>query len=383
MTHRIGPGHASHVAIMLGWLLAYNVVLQLAGVTRTIQIWDPVILTQILNPLTILLLVLVPGDKSFLLPRGPMQALLLASVAFAAAVGLVGMLLGQAFSLRYALSALFNGAAAYVVYSLGRALPSPIAGAPPFRLIAWAALVAAFVSITAVIVFDRLGFVQRFSADAYNQLLPFAYFLPGTMLAALATLLPIILSNKRGAILMVIAVGALFVAARLGTTRIDPKRAIPLALAALAAGVVVLAVAAPHLQNTLWPRVVGFLQASSLAELDVVSGGRLAELRAAFADLSPIQFLLGGGAGYFYAWEYGTEVILQHNVHFSPATLALRYGVPFAVVFYGVVGWVLLRGLIEARLARWDRARLFPLLYVGGAAAYSLTAFSIHIDLFF
>jgi hypothetical protein len=70
--------------------------------------------------------------------------------------------------------------------------------------------------------------------------------------------------------------------------------------------------------------------------IDILSGGRLDELQGAIAGMtSPLQFIFGSGLGFAYEAKGFEDAAEGHrNLHFTPASLAIYYGIPFTIVFF-------------------------------------------------
>ncbi|MEG0868744.1 MAG: hypothetical protein RSG77_17050 [Hafnia sp.] len=70
--------------------------------------------------------------------------------------------------------------------------------------------------------------------------------------------------------------------------------------------------------------------------INVLSGGRMDELEGALAAMhSPLQLFFGAGLGFAYeAKGFEDAAGLHRNLHFTPASLAIYYGIPFAIVFF-------------------------------------------------
>lgn len=70
--------------------------------------------------------------------------------------------------------------------------------------------------------------------------------------------------------------------------------------------------------------------------MDILSGGRLEELQGAIAGMtSPVQFIFGAGLGFAYEAKGFEDAAEGHrNLHFTPASLAIYYGIPFTIVFF-------------------------------------------------
>lgn len=70
--------------------------------------------------------------------------------------------------------------------------------------------------------------------------------------------------------------------------------------------------------------------------INVLSGGRMDELQGALTAMSsPLQLFFGAGLGFAYeAKGFEDAGGLHRNLHFTPASLAIYYGIPFAAVFF-------------------------------------------------
>ncbi len=74
--------------------------------------------------------------------------------------------------------------------------------------------------------------------------------------------------------------------------------------------------------------------------INILSGGRIEEFRGALAGMtSSLQFVFGAGLGFAYPVEgFGEEGLYHRNLHFTPASLAIYYGVPFLLTFLYYLG---------------------------------------------
>lgn len=69
--------------------------------------------------------------------------------------------------------------------------------------------------------------------------------------------------------------------------------------------------------------------------INILSGGRIEELSGAIAAIhTPLEYFFGAGLGFAFKVEGFDDVSgLHRNLHFTPASLAIYYGIPFVVVF--------------------------------------------------
>ena len=69
--------------------------------------------------------------------------------------------------------------------------------------------------------------------------------------------------------------------------------------------------------------------------INLLSGGRIEELRGAIAAIhTPLEYFFGAGLGFAFKVDGFEDASgLHRNLHFTPASLAIYYGVPFVVVF--------------------------------------------------
>ncbi|MHC8321516.1 hypothetical protein ACYZT4_12640 [Pseudomonas sp. GB2N2] len=68
--------------------------------------------------------------------------------------------------------------------------------------------------------------------------------------------------------------------------------------------------------------------------INLLSGGRIEELRGALAAIhTPLEYFFGAGLGFAFKVEGFEDASgLHRNLHFTPANLAIYYGIPFVMV---------------------------------------------------
>jgi hypothetical protein len=372
------------VTFFLLWVVAFHGLFQVVSILRPVGATGIGAAIQAINPLFLLAILFSGGDKRFLIPRDPMQFLLLLLVAVASVVGIGNLADGAA---REYLSHLVNALTGYVMYSFARSLGFPVFTGTLYTWSIRILLACSAVSVAALHYLDALGYVARFAAEGYSLLLPLAHGAASSIVAAVLSIGLIGLSNKRGAYLMAAAVLAVEWLLHASRTKLTTRVATIGAVISLVLLVLATGVATPLIerasQHHFVERTLRLLSVTSVEELDTVSSGRIGEMRAAVTPLDPVDVMVGAGFGYTYDLVYSGGVERLHNSHFSPLTVSLRHGLPFSLFFFGFVAYWLLAAIAESRKARWDAARMVPVLYVAGAAVYSLTAFVIYVDLLF
>ena len=108
------------------------------------------------------------------------------------------------------------------------------------------------------------------------------------------------------------------------------------------------------------------------------SGGRLDEIRDAVAAVpGPAYYIVGMGPGFAYPSKtFGPEGTLHRNLHFTPLSLIIYYGVIFSALF----AYYILRLLPAAWRALNDRAnpvRMTYAIYFFASLPFALTEFSV------
>lgn len=86
------------------------------------------------------------------------------------------------------------------------------------------------------------------------------------------------------------------------------------------------------------------LPSDSSGIINLLSGGRIEELRGAIAAVhTPLEYFFGAGLGFAFKVEGFEDASgLHRNLHFTPANLAIYYGIPFVVAFaYYLAGFFL------------------------------------------
>jgi hypothetical protein len=111
--------------------------------------------------------------------------------------------------------------------------------------------------------------------------------------------------------------------------------------------------------------------------LDDISSGRLSEVDAALSQAKWWHWIIGAGAGHNIQVVGALPV---QNIHFSPLSIALVYGTPFAVVLYTTFATLLLKAVVRKDIPQQSVTERMAPLYLLGAVVHSLFAYSLFID---
>lgn len=316
--------------------------------------------------------------------------------------GLLGLLnVEDDTGVRNYLSHVFQIFSAYVMFSVGSSVRGEIWNDRIMRPLMLAAIGAEFAAAAAIYGYGiQQGVGGYLVGGGLAGFLAMCYFLPRSRPATSLGFLTVVLSGKRG--VLVAAIAAFVTRLSLPAVRI---RNGGISMTTLVASAVVTIVAA---FTIAWSQVDAANELADWLEYRVGSistalfstdeearlaaaGGRYEEVEAILSDFTSIDWVVGKGFGYRIGFAQNDEFADEiHQVHFSPATLTVRFGLPAAAIFIGSILFVLVQAWRHRLVALRDGASggvtiqfETTLYYAIGGALISLTAFSIFSDLFF
>jgi len=253
----------------------------------------------------------------------------------------------------------------------------------------WAYLVVmAFFYVVSI----PLGWTVRLGLGTYPLLLPVAYYYwTKKRWRFFAAVLIMLLSSKRGDILslFVMLVAMLFIP----RTRRLWRLIVAVAVAgSLLVGIFLGGIYAvyPYVEGTrlqlAFDKWLAFVPWSSDFNLYVGSAGRVTEILSALRELCRIPLgLLGGGHGFSYT--FSSERVAEwnvagwHNVHCSPVSVFVVYGLPMTLVFFGLLLYLLAKAYrFLPREKDPVPVEMILFSFVAGSLATSLFAFSLLQD---
>ena len=112
--------------------------------------------------------------------------------------------------------------------------------------------------------------------------------------------------------------------------------------------------------------------------INILSGGRIEELQGAIAAMhSPLQLFFGAGLGFAYeAKGFEDASGLHRNLHFTPASLAIYYGIPFALTFFYYLSTFFVAALRVTRDSK-DKVVFCYAVYCMASMFFLFTEFSV------
>lgn len=379
--------HRTAMSMYAGFIF---LVMPLLTILRVLRIADPAVLLGYALPLLLGAFVLAFGPSKVLIPRAIMQYALLLVFAQAAVIGAIQ--LEGAESIRDYLSHLFQLSSAYAMFGIGW-LGVEKFGSKFWRrwtTLAMGAILIGSVSILFALSEER---VDRLYTPAYGLVFVLSFGLIYSKKKSLLAYAGLLVSNKRAVILVSLLMPAYSFVQKSFAAR-GARFVILAAAKALLILVMLFGLAfavlqwadSPAARDSPVAQAIGITidRISTLlyggepgASLDAVSSGRLSEISAALDQAEWWHWLVGAGAGHNFHVQ---GVLPVQNIHFSPLSIALVFGVPFAAVLYLTFGSLLLRALFRREvLERSVTERMAP-LYLLGAVVHSLFAYSLFID---
>lgn len=377
---------------MILYLLLVNVALPLLAPLRMLQVLEPGEIRNLALPAILALMVTGAGLQNVIIPRNLLQLILVVAVVQAILVGAKHVVLDSNF--REYLSHIFQLISAYLMVGVGyRAVKL---GSDKFwRFFSYAATVAVGISTAMTLNLLASSEIGRLYTPAYSLLLPVAYFIYSTPKLVIFNYLLLLLSNKRGPIIAVLAIALADIALstkHVGKRSVDRLFSKYLKVVFAACFVVVAVVglvswAGESGRESSIGRAINItvgrfdlqVGGAGSATLDEFASGRLEEINAALQAMEPIDWIFGRGAG--NVLELDSDNTVQ-NIHFSPLSLTMTFGLPFALCLYAYLFWIVVAGLRSERVmnSQYPTVRISP-YYIAGAAVHTFFAYSVFIDL--
>lgn len=239
------------------------------------------------------------------------------------------------------------------------------------------------------------GDIGRYYTPAYILLFVVAFSLavrPNGKHLTVASLLVAIVSNKRGPLISVILMVLAFLCGRRFFSRdyhltLSKKAVMSFIFMAIAAPIVFNIFSIQNIsENNIITRAFEqtttrlfkiFSDSPEEFDLNAYSAGRIEEIQIGLDSITGLSHLLGNGAGWNTTFSSGKTV---QNLHFTPISLAVVFGTPFASFFYFYVVFIIARNLKPCLLSGTVTEKM-AIFYLIGSIVHTLTAFSIFIDL--
>jgi|GEM_PF-5905526 len=365
-------------------------VLPLLSPLRALGVADPGVLRNFLYPPLLFLFIFTFGLVYIAKPRTYFHLLFLFTIALAMSMGFFN--LNDSDSVRAYFSHIFQIFSAYVMIGVGWNLYNKLSDVFWTRLV-YMSLFAALISTVVTIKALGDGDVGRFYTPAYGFILTFSFGLVASKKSNLASFFGAIISNKRGVLLSILITLFAYMLARMKAKGVSKKKLIQGVLASVLTVLVMVfgsiiivnwagskansETAFGQAVNISYGRIESLLLSSDDKTIDQLSSGRYTEINAAISDLEGIDYVLGSGAGWGIELPGGKEA---QNIHFSPLSIVAVFGAPIAVFLYGMLFFLVVRGLFRKDSYGLTLTEKMAPLYLCGAVVHSFTAYSLFID---
>jgi hypothetical protein len=379
---------------MLFYVVLANLLIPSLTPLRATGTFETGYLLQIINPIAAVTFLAVIGLARSMRAHAKLQTVLALVVVQAAVVGLLNHNLSG--NGRDYFAHIFQLSSAYVLFSVGY-VASPDFRTRALKRMAVVGLVG-FLLGTAVTVYllGLPGVIQRFYGPSYSALLALCYSIGVAAIVPMIFLFAcVFMANKRG--MLIVSVALIPIALASGRLRVTSSRLLRILAAALLLLFVAIAFLPRNDQSIVRDSTDGpLLRAiklssvrvaesievtSDIEDLDATSAGRLSELEAVFRQVSLRTFAIGEGAGWAVLINGKGHVV--NNIHLTPVSLTVVFGLPFAMLFYFIATRYVIRALRTAKAGKLTVTHRIMTLYVAGGLVYSLTAYSLFTDLLF
>ena len=254
------------------------------------------------------------------------------------------------------------------------------------KVVSYATLIVVpfWLSVFFITIWLRGAGVPHYSLNLYALIIPFAYFLAnrqGGM--ALLTFILMIVVGKRSIMLAGLAMMAWFwvLAFVQGASASDARirRWHWFAMASCA----ILRLGFPLIAARLGfdAGFAGALRTTGVTDLNTFSSFRgdliVSVLKMMNAD--PIQWLTGSGFGSSFVFAYRDVAAVTHGVDLMPLHLTMIYGLPFTMIFFGAIAWMMVKASFWTIRKERNPLLVSIILMLGGLLSNSMFTF-VSID---
>lgn len=376
--------------ILAIYVFVFFIIMPLLSPLRVAGITNAIYIIYILNPLTVILLVLENRIRPILRPNSHFNFILILTLIQCATIG-ASNLFGE--NQREYFSHLFQISSAYVMFNIG-ARKYKLINYNKAKLYSLLAILA-YISATLITIYIMSSFgAGRFYTPAYTLLLPAAYSGATSPIQFLGVFVLALFSNKRG-VIMALSLTALLVFFIIKYPREILIRYTGLCVLTIAT--ILIFASGPEHQLLTWAeqnsinqlpiekvlkitinRTHDLYESFFTNELDVnlATAGRIEEINTVLDSMDYTSWMVGRGAGSTVT-VHGNK---KQNIHFSPLSIAMFSGIPFMIYLY----LYSISTISKAMRARYQNVnQRIMAIYAISALIHSLTAYSLFIDLLF
>lgn len=364
---------------------------------RVFEIWNSAYLVYANVGFVALFALAAPSPGAFL-PDRYMLMLLLACLFIGMLVGLPNIETSDG-SVRYYAAHGFQLLSAYVMFAIGRSQRGELWSEPIMRGLMLLTIGADFAGTALIYGYGVQVQLGGYVVGSGASFIALCFFAPRNRAYTALSLLVLLVTGKRGPLVA----GAVVFAISLALPRLRERMtgitftSLVFLGVCVAVGAFITTIVRPDAFDEIVENVEYRLSTipkaligTDEAERRTAAGGRYDELEAMTQDFGVLEWMVGRGFGFQVSFASEEESGEIHQAHFSPGTLAARFGLPFALGFYIYFAVMIGSGFrrrIEYANANsgiaWIRQRETALLFLVGGTLISFTAFTIFVDLFF
>lgn len=369
------------------------VLLPLVSILRSLNTISPGEVRNTILPILLFLIMFSFGFKKIIKPRNYLQYIILLIFFQAAIIGGLN-LVNDDVTLRSYLSHLFQVGSAYIMLGVGWQAINTFS----YRFWKWwtrASLLAVLLSTILILIALGAGDIGRLYTPAYTLIFVMSFSLIYSKKTSMISYGGLLVSNKRGPILSVIIMQLFFSFTSSWKKKNTGEFLIGLMklIVYFVIGLILLwsvvkwAEDIPSGESAIASAVnitfsrLSIFESNDEKSLDDLTSGRLVEINNSLDSAEWDTWIIGSGAG----WEVDIgRSDLVHNIHFSPLSIAMVFGAPFAIFLYGSILFSLFfYSSQRVELKGLSTTEKMAPFYVMGGLVHSFTAYSLFIDLLF
>lgn len=381
-------------SLFLVYLVFFFILLPLMSPLRNLGIIDPGLIRNLFLPPLFILIFFSVGVSNILKPKTAIQFFLIFIFFYSLIIGTGNLIEGNSF--RSYLSHLFQIATAYTMVCVGWIM-FEYWGERFWKRFIQISLVVAFISTAVTINALSKGDIGRYYTAAYGFILISSYAIVFSKKTSLISFVGVLISNKRAVLLAIVSMHLFSILKVFNNIKGMRKKrkiingfltAFFLAISFLSVIFILPNWSSVNESNPLAKavnisinrveQVVNFSQSNKT--LDEISSGRFQEINAVIHEMKDYEYLIGKGAGWEMTLELGKKV---QNIHFTPLSIVVLYGLPFTLVFYSLLLYCFVKAAFLSKKYSLTVTEKIAPLYFTGAMIHSFFAYSLFIDWMF
>ena len=370
-------------------------VLPLMSILRVLRVSEPGELRNLLLPVLLFLLVFAFGFSKILRPKIYLQYILILVFLQSA---IVGGAVNEMDSFRSYFSHLFQLGSAYLLIGIGWQSVNKFGYKFWYRS-AVLSLVSVFISSVMILITLSQNNVGRLYTPVFGLIFVMSFSLIYSRNISWLSYIILLISNKRGPIISIVVVHLFSIFSGIWQTR-STKYFAKVLLKTLTVSVVILVglwISIKWVEDNKQQEDSAIIKAMSITygrferlivgrtqgmSLDAISAGRVDEVEVALKSVKWLAWGIGSGAGWSIVISDQGKIV--HNIHTSPLSISIVYGLPFTLFLYGFIVKLLLESISRSvSVERFSVVEKMAPYYLLGALVHSLVAYSLFIDFFF